>query len=135
KRLGFRLSRTGRTFRITDTAGALAVKGKPGMSLAEIEVWISDIIRPGGKRRWRTRPRAAQIWGAVAAGEGRWGCATERRADTEYALEQFEESPEFDGTSERFDTLSKAVHKAREEERAAERAWRGAMERTEREVG
>jgi hypothetical protein len=44
KRLGFRLSRT-------DTAGALAVNSKPGMSLAEIEVWNSDIIRPGGKRR------------------------------------------------------------------------------------
>jgi len=51
KRFGFRLSRTGRTFRITDTAGALAVKSKPGMSLAEIEIWISDILRPGGKRR------------------------------------------------------------------------------------
>jgi hypothetical protein len=51
KRLGFRLNRTGRTFRITDIAGTLAVKSKPGMSLAEIEVWISDIIRPGGQRR------------------------------------------------------------------------------------
>jgi hypothetical protein len=50
KRLGFCLSWTGRTFRITDTAGALAVKNKPGMSLDEIEVWISDVIRPGGKR-------------------------------------------------------------------------------------
>ena len=75
------------------------------------------------------RPRAAKIRDAVAAENDAWDRATERRADAEYALEQFEDSPEFDGTSERFDTLSKAVHKAREEERAAERAWRGAMER------
>jgi hypothetical protein len=40
KRLGFRLYRTGRTFRIMDTAGELAVDSKPGMSLAEIEAWI-----------------------------------------------------------------------------------------------
>jgi hypothetical protein len=78
------------------------------------------------------RPRAAKIRDAVAAESDAWDRATERRADIEYALEQFEESPEFDGTSERFETLSKAVHKAREEERAAERAWRGAMERAER---
>jgi hypothetical protein len=76
-------------------------------------------------------PRRAKIRDAVAAEND----AYERRADAKYALEQFEESPEFDGTSERFDTLSKAVHKAREEERAAERAWRGAMERAEREIG
>jgi hypothetical protein len=80
-------------------------------------------------------PRAAKIRDAVAAENDAWDRATERRADTEYALEQFEESPEFDGTSERFDVLSKALHKGREEERAAERAWREAMERAEREVG
>jgi hypothetical protein len=77
------------------------------------------------------RPRAAKIRDAVAAENNSWDRATERRADAEYALEQFEESPKFDGTSERFDTLSKAVHKGREEERAAERTWRGAMERAE----
>ena len=49
------------------------------------------------------RPRAAKIRDAVAAESDAWDRATERRADTEYALEQFEESPEFDGTSERFD--------------------------------
>ena len=81
------------------------------------------------------RSRVHRIRTAVAAENDAWDRATERRADAEYALEQFEESPEFDGTSERFDTLSKAVYKAREEERAAERAWRGAMERAEREVG
>jgi hypothetical protein len=82
-----------------------------------------------------TRSRAAKIRAYVAAESAAWDRATERRADAEYALEQFEESPEFDGTSERFDTLSKAIHKAREEELAAERAWRGAMERAERDVG
>jgi hypothetical protein len=41
----------GRTLRITDTAGALAVNSKPAMSLTDIEVWIGDFIRPGGKRR------------------------------------------------------------------------------------
>jgi hypothetical protein len=51
KRLGFRLSRAGRTFRIMDTAGALAVNSKPAMSLTDIEVWIGDFIRPGGKQR------------------------------------------------------------------------------------
>ena len=51
KGLGFRLSRTGRTFRITDTGDALAINSKPEMSLAEIEVWIGESIRPGGKRR------------------------------------------------------------------------------------
>jgi hypothetical protein len=81
------------------------------------------------------RSRAAKIRDAVAAENDAWDRATERRADAEYALEQFEESPEFDSTSERFDTLSKAIHKAREEELAAERAWRGAMERAERDVG
>jgi hypothetical protein len=34
-----------------DTAGALAVNSKPAMSLTDIEVWIGDFIRPGGKRR------------------------------------------------------------------------------------
>jgi hypothetical protein len=53
-------------------------------------------------------PRAAKIRDAVAAENDAWDRATERRADTEYALEQFEGSPEFDGTRERFDTLSKA---------------------------
>lgn len=80
------------------------------------------------------RSRADRIRAVVAAENEAWDRATERRADAEYALEEFEESPEFDGTSERFQILSKAVHKSREEERAAERAWRGATERAEREV-
>jgi hypothetical protein len=63
----------------------------------------------------------------------RRGIATERRANAEYALEQFEESPEFVGSSERFDSLAKAVHNAREEERLAEHLWRKAVERAERD--
>ena len=81
------------------------------------------------------RSRDDRIRAAVAAENEAWDRATERRADAEYALEQFEESPEFDGTSERFQILSQAVHKAREEELAAERVCRGATERAEREVG
>ena len=49
KRLGFRMMRTGRTsrsFKITDTAGELAVDSKPGMSLGEIESWIGEHIKP-----------------------------------------------------------------------------------------
>jgi hypothetical protein len=37
KRLGFRLTRTGRAFTIVDGAGALAAESKTGMTLAEIE--------------------------------------------------------------------------------------------------
>jgi len=45
RRLGFRLFRTGRTFKIMDTAGELAVDSKRGMTLAEIESWISAHIK------------------------------------------------------------------------------------------
>ena len=48
------------------------------------------------------RSRADRIRAVVAAENEAWDRATERRADAEYALEEFEESPEFDGTSERF---------------------------------
>jgi hypothetical protein len=81
------------------------------------------------------RSRVDRIRAAVAAENEAWDRATERRADAEYALEQFEESPEFDAASERFQILSNAIQKAREEELAAERAFRGAMERAEREAG
>jgi hypothetical protein len=47
KHLGFHLSRTGRTFRIVDKAGALAVNSKPVMSLEDIERWIGEHIKPG----------------------------------------------------------------------------------------
>ena len=46
KRLGFRLSRTGRTFRIVDNAGALAMKSKAAMTLEEIERRIGEHIKP-----------------------------------------------------------------------------------------
>lgn len=48
KRLGFRMTKAGRSFSfsIIDATGALAVNSKPGMSLAEIEVWIGQYIRP-----------------------------------------------------------------------------------------
>jgi len=45
KRLGFRLYRTGRTFRIMDSAGELALNSKPAMSLSEIESWIGEHIK------------------------------------------------------------------------------------------
>ena len=51
KRLGFRLRKAGRSFHITDGVGELAINSKPAMSLAEIENWIGDFIRPEGKRR------------------------------------------------------------------------------------
>jgi hypothetical protein len=47
RRLGFRLNRTGRTFKIIDTVGELAVNSRPAMTLAEIEGWIGDYIKPG----------------------------------------------------------------------------------------
>jgi hypothetical protein len=47
KRLGFRMSRTGRSFTVIDSAGELAINSKQGMSLAEIEAWIGAYIRPG----------------------------------------------------------------------------------------
>jgi hypothetical protein len=45
KRLGFGLSRTRRTFRIVDKAGALAINSTAAMSLEEIERWISEHIK------------------------------------------------------------------------------------------
>jgi hypothetical protein len=47
KRLGFQLSRTGRTFKVIDKAGELAVGSGPAMTLADIEKWIGEYIKPG----------------------------------------------------------------------------------------
>jgi hypothetical protein len=47
KRLGFRLSRTGRTFTIIDRVGERAINSKPAMTLAEIESWIAEHIKLG----------------------------------------------------------------------------------------
>jgi hypothetical protein len=52
KRLGFRMTRSGRSFTIIDSAGGLATGSKTEMSLAEIEGWISEHIklrRSGGR--------------------------------------------------------------------------------------
>jgi hypothetical protein len=48
KRLGFRMTRTGRSFSVIDAAGELAINSKPGMSLAEIEKWIASRARVRG---------------------------------------------------------------------------------------
>jgi hypothetical protein len=46
RRLGFRLSRTKRTFKIIDALGEPAVGSHAAMSLAEIEGWIGNYIKP-----------------------------------------------------------------------------------------
>lgn len=43
------MTRAGRSFSVVD-AGELAVNSKPGMSLAEIEQWIGEFIKPKPKR-------------------------------------------------------------------------------------
>jgi hypothetical protein len=48
KRLGLRMTRTGRSFCVIDATGELAVNSKPGMSLAEIEQWIASRARVRG---------------------------------------------------------------------------------------
>ena len=44
-RLGFRLNRTGRTFKIIHGGGEPAINSRPAMTLAEIESWIGEHIR------------------------------------------------------------------------------------------
>jgi hypothetical protein len=46
KRLGFRV-KVGRAFKISDGDGGAAVDGTQAMTLAEIERWIGDYIKPG----------------------------------------------------------------------------------------
>ena len=46
RRLGFRMTRTGQTFKVIDSAGALAAGTKPAMTLGEIETWIASPGRP-----------------------------------------------------------------------------------------
>jgi hypothetical protein len=46
KRLGFRMTRAGRSFTIIDGAGELAAGSETGMTLAEIERWIGEHIKP-----------------------------------------------------------------------------------------
>jgi hypothetical protein len=45
RRLGFRLNRTGRTSKIIDIVGEAC--RRPAMTLAEIESWIGEYIKPG----------------------------------------------------------------------------------------
>jgi len=85
------------------------------------------------------KSRADRIKSAVKTEHEAWDRATERRADAEYALEQFMESKEWDEIpddkrAERHEEMSAAINKAREEEKAAEGAWRKAMVRAEEEI-
>ena len=45
KRLGFRLTRIGRSFTIIDSTGRPATGSKTGMSLGEIERWIGKHVK------------------------------------------------------------------------------------------
>jgi hypothetical protein len=45
KRLGFRMTRIGRSFTIIDNTGEPATGSKTGMTLAEIEHWIGEHIK------------------------------------------------------------------------------------------
>jgi hypothetical protein len=47
KRLGFRLVNVGRAFKIADSGGGTAVGSTQAMTLAEIEMWIAEHIKPG----------------------------------------------------------------------------------------
>ena len=46
RRLGFGLTRVGRSFSIIDSTGELAANSETKMSLAEIERWIGEHIKP-----------------------------------------------------------------------------------------
>jgi hypothetical protein len=86
------------------------------------------------------RPRALKIRDAAAAEYAAWDRATERRADAEYALEQFKEKQDLSGEEkaefeERCQQMQVAIDIARQEEKEAERLWREALERAEREGG
>jgi hypothetical protein len=83
------------------------------------------------------RPRALRLRDDVAAELATWDRATERRADAEYALEQFEEaglnlSPE--ELEHQREQLGKAIQAARREEEEARGIWQAATERAEREI-
>jgi hypothetical protein len=46
KRLGFRLSRTGRTFRIINARCEPAIGSQTAMSMGDVEIWIANFIKP-----------------------------------------------------------------------------------------
>jgi hypothetical protein len=85
------------------------------------------------------RSRSLKIREATAAEYAAWDRATERRADAEYALELFkerndlseEEKAEFE---QRCIWMQAAIDIARQAEKEAERFWRQALNRAEREM-
>jgi hypothetical protein len=46
RRLGFRLSRCGRTFRIINARGEPAIGSQAAMSMGDVEIWIANFIKP-----------------------------------------------------------------------------------------
>jgi hypothetical protein len=56
KRLGFRLTRIGRSFTIIDNTGRPATGSKTGMSLGEIERWIGEYVKLRRNVRGDERP-------------------------------------------------------------------------------
>jgi hypothetical protein len=80
------------------------------------------------------RSRSLKLREATAAEYAAWDRATERRADAEYALEQFkerqdlseEERAEF---AQRCIWMEAAINVARQAEKEAEQIWREALER------
>jgi hypothetical protein len=83
--------------------------------------------------------RALKLRRATAAEQAAWDHATVRRADAEYALEQFKErqdlsEEEKEGFEERCKSMQAAIDRAVQEEKEAERLWRQAFERAEREI-
>lgn len=84
-----------------------------------------------------TRLRANKVRNAVAAAQASWDRATERRADAEYALEQLIERQDLSEKSEfveRCERLQAVINVRVEEEKAAERHWRQAVNRAQRET-
>ena len=86
-----------------------------------------------------TRPQAAKLRGAVAAEQAAWDRATERRADAEYAFEQFTERQDLSDEEkedflERCERMQAVINVRVEEEKEAERIWRQALNRAEREM-
>jgi hypothetical protein len=85
-----------------------------------------------------TSLRGLRVREAVSAELASWDRATERRADAEYALEQFEEAGQRDLSPEEFErrreVLQEEIHKAKRKEEEAKRTCKRAMERAERRI-
>jgi hypothetical protein len=65
---------------------------------------------------------------------GRSQCAVANRHGRGGAPDFISHQGPDDERSKRYEEMSAAVNKAREEEKAGERAWRAAMERAEKEI-